>query len=91
MPEKKAAAKKKPEEKAGSSSSSRGSAAMDTSLGQREDAAPTSLDKRDKPEIAIDHHNVLEAKGHIYPQRIRCLDRLKELGYKVHLVSYCGE
>ena len=64
---------------------------MDTSLGQREDPAPTSLDKRDKPEIAIDHHNVLEAKGHIYPQSIRYLDRLKELGYKVCLVSYCGE
>ena len=85
----KAAAKKKPEEKA-SSSSSRGPAAMDTSLDQREDPA-TSLDKRDKPESAIDHHNVLEVKGHIYPQSIRCLDRLRQLGYKVHLVSYCGE
>ena len=85
----KAAAKKKPEEKA-SSSSSRGPAAMDTSLDQREDPA-TSLDKRDKPQIAIDHHNVLEVKGHIYPQSIRCLDRLRQLGYKVHLVSYCGE
>jgi hypothetical protein len=84
----KTAAKKKPEEKA--SSSSRGPAAMDTSLDQREDPA-TSLDKRDKPQIAIDHHNVLEVKGHIYPQSIRCLDRLRQLGYKVHLVSYCGE
>ena len=87
---KKIAAKKKPEEKASSSSSSRGPAAMDTSLDQREDPA-TSLDKRDKPQIAIDHHNVLEVKGHIYPQSIRCLDRLRQLGYKVHLVSYCGE
>ena len=96
----KTAAKKKPEEKA--SSSSRGPAAMDTSLDQREgpaptsldqreDPAPTSLDKRDKPQIAIDHHNVLEVKGHIYPQSIRGLDRLRQLGYKVHLVSYCGE
>ena len=49
------------------------------------------INKRDKPQIAIDHHNVLEVKGHIYPQSIRCLDRLRQLGYKVHLVSYCGE
>ena len=34
---------------------------------------------------------MLEVKGHIYPQSIRCLDRLRQLGYKVHLVSYCGE
>ena len=49
------------------------------------------INKRDRPQIAIDHHNVLEVKGHIYPQSIRCLDRLRQLGYKVHLVSYCGE
>ena len=97
----KTAATKKPEEKA-SSSSSRGPAAMDTSLDQREEPASKSLDhreepasklldKRNLPEIAIDHHNVLEIKGYIYPQSIRSLQQLKDLGYKVHLVSYCGE
>ena len=30
-------------------------------------------------------------KGHIYPQSIRSLERLKQMGYKVHLVSFCGE
>ena len=85
----KTAATKKPEEKA--SSSSRGPAAMDRSLDEREEPASTVLDKRNLPEIAIDHHNVLEIKGHIYPQSIRSLQKLKDLGYKVHLVSFCGE
>ena len=86
----KTAATKKPEEKA-SSSNSRGPAAMERSLDEREEPASKSLDKRDLPEIAIDHHNVLEIKGYIYPQSIRSLQKLKDLGYKVHLVSFCGE
>ena len=68
----KTAATKKPEEKA-SSSNSRGPAAMERSLDEREEPASKSLDKRDLPEIAIDHHNVLETKGYIYPQSIRSL------------------
>ena len=67
----KAAAKKEPQEKASSSSSSSSTepAAMDTSLGEREEPASKPLDKRELPEIAIDHHNVLEAKGaHLPPE-----------------------
>ena len=84
------AATNKPEEKA-SSSNSRGPAAMERSLDEREEPASKSLDKRDLLEIAIDHRNVLEIKGYIYPQSIRSLQKLKDLGYKVHLVSNCGE
>eukprot|EP00435_Cladocopium_sp_Y103_P033143 s2232_g8.t1 len=87
----KKAAKKK--ESAASSSSTAPAADATTPLDKREEAAPTPLAQREtlKPEIAIDHHNVLEVNGHIYPQSIRQLDLLRGMGYKVHLVSFCGE
>eukprot|EP00435_Cladocopium_sp_Y103_P065668 s586_g27.t1 len=86
-------AAKKEESAASSSSSTAPAADATTSLDKREEAAPTPLAQREtlKPEIAIDHHNALEAHGHIYPQSIRQLDLLREMGYKVHLVSFCGE
>eukprot|EP00435_Cladocopium_sp_Y103_P009702 s808_g2.t1 len=93
--EKKAAKKAAAQNASAASSSSSTAPAPNatTSLDQREQAAPQPLAQREalKPEIAIDHHNVLEVHGHIYPQSIRSLDLLREMGYKVHLVSFCGE
>ena len=98
MVKEEAAEKKKEEASSSSTAPGRGNTTSldqrDTrALGKREEAAPTPLEQRGtlKPEIAIDHHNVLEVNGHIYPQSIRSLNQLRDLGYRVHLVSYCGE
>eukprot|EP00435_Cladocopium_sp_Y103_P021614 s4003_g5.t1 len=97
--EKKAATKKAAAKNASAASSSSSSSTAPapnatTSLDQREPAAPQPLAQRGalKPEIAIDHHNVLEVHGQMYPASIRSLDMLRELGYKANMPEgqpYC--
>ena len=57
----------------------------------------TFLDKRrkeasfDQRGVCIDYHNVLEKGWKIHPANVRALQSLKRAGYRVHLLSFCGE